>query len=69
MQPLGSMDLHTELARFKSELRQAGLRESTIHSYLMGSTLFVRWLVGDYEPGLRRAERSQVKGPEIRCDR
>lgn len=39
------------------QLRAAGLRESTIHSYLMGSTLFVRWLAGDYVPGPGRTER------------
>lgn len=50
-------ELTRDLDRFKRELRAAGLRESTIHSYLMGSTLFVRWLAGDYTPGPGRAGR------------
>jgi len=52
-----SEGLRTELDRFKRELRDAGLRESTVHSYLMGSRLFVRWLDGDYAPGAGRPER------------
>lgn len=48
---LSPADLHDELQRFKAELRAAGLRESTVFSYLNGSTLFVRWLSGDYAPG------------------
>ena len=43
-------ELAGELDRFKEDLRAAGLRASTIHQYLTGSTLFVRWLAGDYEP-------------------
>ena len=50
-------DLQAELERFREELRSAGLRESTVHSYLMGSTLFVRWLAGDYAPGPGRSGR------------
>ena len=53
---LAESDLHSELDRFKEDLRKAGLRESTIHAYLLGSRLFVRWLAGDYAPGPRRAE-------------
>lgn len=55
--PASAADLVGELDRFKQELRAAGLRESTVHSYLMGSSLFVRWLTGDYLPGPGRAER------------
>ena len=32
-------ELRVELERFKRELQAGGLRESTVHSYLMGSTL------------------------------
>lgn len=39
-----------ELERFRADLRAAGLRASTIEQYLTGSTLFVRWLCGDYVP-------------------
>lgn len=42
--------LRDELEQFKGDLRAGGLRESTIHSYLSGATLFVRWLAGEYKP-------------------
>ena len=44
------LDLSLELDGFRADLRAAGLRESTIHAYLGGSSLFVRWLSGDYVP-------------------
>lgn len=47
-------DLRAELERFRVELRAAGLRESTVYSYLSGSALFVRWLAGEYVPRGRR---------------
>lgn len=43
-------ELQAELERFKAELRAAGLRESTVFSYLNGSSMFVRWLAGTYAP-------------------
>lgn len=43
-------ELQAELERFKEELRAAGLRESTVFSYMNGSSMFVRWLAGDYMP-------------------
>lgn len=46
-------DLRDELERFRGDLRAGGLRESTIHSYLSGASLFVRWLAGNYQPGSR----------------
>ena len=55
--------LGDELGRFKAELRAGGLRESTIHAYLLGSSLFVRWLAGDYVPGPGRGKRGQVTEP------
>ncbi|MCA1680606.1 MAG: hypothetical protein LC777_17460, partial [Actinobacteria bacterium] len=51
---LAQADLRAELERFKSALRAGGLRESTIHACLLGSSLFVRWLAGDDIPGARR---------------
>lgn len=43
-------DLRQELERFERELRDAGLRESSIHTYVQRSDVFLRWLVGDYVP-------------------
>lgn len=50
----GTGELELKLDSFKAELRAAGLRESTIHAYLLGALLFVRWLLGDYVPRARR---------------
>lgn len=42
--------LRADLERFKGVLAAGGLRGSTINAYLFGSSLFVRWLAGDYAP-------------------
>lgn len=49
-EPVSAADLCGQLDRFKAGLRAGGLSGSTIHAYLLGSSLFVRWLAGDYEP-------------------
>ena len=49
-EPLHTEALGIELVRFGAALRAAGLRASTIHAYLLGASLFVRWLAGDYVP-------------------
>ena len=43
-------DLKRELRRFEQELRAAGLRDNTVHTYLNRSETFVRWLAGEYRP-------------------
>lgn len=50
-------DLFVELDRFRCELRAAGLKEATVQQYLVGASLFVRWVAGDYVPGARRPRR------------
>ena len=45
-----SSELRRELDRFEAELRAAGLRENTVHTYVQRSETFLRWLVGDYRP-------------------
>ena len=52
---LSKADLQVELERFKARLRAGGLSGSTIHAYLLGSSLFARWLAGDYVPRARRS--------------
>lgn len=59
-------ELRGELDRFKVELRAAGLRESTVHSYLVGSRLFVRWLDDDYVPA--RSQQTRPAGGAMRRD-
>ena len=51
-------EFQAELAQFKHALRAAGLKEATVHSYLTGSSRFVRWLAGEYVPRPRRAAPS-----------
>lgn len=43
-------ELDRELRRFEAELRRAGLKESSVATYVDRSSLFIRWLRGDYEP-------------------
>jgi hypothetical protein len=43
-------DLRRELARFERELRTAGLRDSSVHTYVDRSERFVSWLAGEYQP-------------------
>lgn len=43
-------DLRAELRRFEAELRAAGLRDSSVHTYVDRTERFLRWLQGDYTP-------------------
>ena len=43
-------DLRAEIRRFERELRGAGLRDSSVQTYVGRSEIFVRWLAGDYIP-------------------
>ena len=43
-------ELQKELERFEKELRSAGLRESTILTYVERPARFLRWLTNDYQP-------------------
>lgn len=43
-------ELLSELAEFERELRAAGLRDSSVRTYTDRTTIFLRWLVGDYTP-------------------
>lgn len=38
------------LGDFEAELRDAGLEENTIRTYVDRSTYFIRWLDDDYHP-------------------
>lgn len=44
------VELRAELRRFETELREAGLRMSTVQTYVGRSATFVDWLAGDYVP-------------------
>jgi hypothetical protein len=43
-------ELRSELARFERELRDAGLTDSSVRTYVGRSEIFIRWLDGDYHP-------------------
>ena len=61
---LSKPDLDVELERFKAGLGAGGLSGSTISAYLLGSSLFVRWLAGDYVPRGRRSAGPDNAAPE-----
>jgi hypothetical protein len=42
--------LHAELERFEAELRAAGLKKSTVETYIDSARRFIRWLDDDYSP-------------------
>lgn len=42
--------LWAELSRFEEELKAAKLAESSIRTYVDRSSIFLRFLVGDYSP-------------------
>jgi hypothetical protein len=43
-------ELNAELLRFERELRGAGLKDSSITTYVDRTARFLRWLAGDYRP-------------------
>jgi len=42
-------DLQRELERFEDEARRAGLKETSVKTYVDRSAIFVRWLAGDFQ--------------------
>ncbi len=42
-------DLQRELERFEAEARRAGLKETSVKTYVDRSAIFVRWLAGDFQ--------------------
>lgn len=52
--PWSVNELRELLGEFEAELRAAGLEETSIRTYVDGSTYFVRWLDDDYHPRARR---------------
>lgn len=43
-------DLEADLREFESQLRSAGLKESSVKTYVGRSETFLRWLAGKYRP-------------------
>jgi Flp pilus assembly protein TadB len=44
-------ELDSALRRFERELRDAGIEEPAVRTYVTRSESFVRWLEGDWRPG------------------
>ena len=44
-------ELRAKLIEFEAELREAGLAENSIRTYVERSAVFLRWLIGEYVPG------------------
>jgi hypothetical protein len=42
--------LHDKLDEFEVELRDAGLKENSIRTYVDRSRFFIRWLDDDFHP-------------------
>jgi hypothetical protein len=45
-----SAELRAELRRFEHQLRAAGLKESSVTTYVNRTARFLKWLEGDYQP-------------------
>jgi hypothetical protein len=45
-----SAELHAELRRFEHQLRAAGLKETSVTTYIDRTSRFLKWLEGDYQP-------------------
>jgi hypothetical protein len=43
-------DLHSRLASFEQELKEAGKSPNTIKTYVDRSERFLKWLANDYDP-------------------
>jgi hypothetical protein len=46
-------ELQAELRRFEADLRDAGLKENSVLTYVGRAQYFLSWLVGEYTPGVR----------------
>lgn len=43
-------ELYEGLDAFEADLRQAGLKDASVETYVGRTRFFVRWLDGDYVP-------------------
>lgn len=50
-------EIERALREYEKEVSSAGLKPSTEKTYLLHATHFVRWLGGDFEPGVRVKDR------------
>jgi hypothetical protein len=46
------LELQQALREFESDLRRAGKSDSTVHTYVDRADRFLRYLRGDYQPGV-----------------
>lgn len=55
-------DLIADHRAYEADLRAAKLRPKAVHTYLIHSDQFIRWLHGEFEPGLRLATSGRGAG-------
>jgi hypothetical protein len=63
-------DLRAELLRFERELRRAGLKDTSVTTYVDRTGRFLKWLEGDYQPrgpNLYPGRLSPCEPPTKRC--
>lgn len=54
-------ELRAELRRFEHELHAAGLKQTSVTTYVDRAGRFLKWLDGDYHPGARTSARSAAQ--------
>jgi hypothetical protein len=59
----GPEELAAELITYRAQLHTAGLAPLTVHTYLDHPARFLRWLVGDYQPGPVSGEVADIDAP------
>jgi hypothetical protein len=55
-------DLVADHRAYEADLRAARLRPKAVHTYLIHSDQFIRWLHGEFEPGIRLATSERGAG-------
>lgn len=55
-------DLVADHRAYEADLRAARLRQKAVHTYLIHSDQFIRWLTGEFEPGIRLATSGRGAG-------
>ena len=59
-------ELDSALRRFERELRDAGIEEPAVRTYVTRSESFVRWLEGDWRPAVGVRPAAGAREPSAR---
>lgn len=52
--PSSLSDVRAALRKYEAEVERANLEETTKRTYLLHARNFVRWLDGEFTPGMRK---------------